>query len=120
MAACSVHRLVTASTYPPGMRRHTTIDIDMDLVREAGVALGTTRLTETVHAALEGVVRRRRPLTLLEFRSALDLDDLRATTGACGFGTCRARRAWALDHAAGDIPGGATIPAARHSRRRDH
>ena len=60
------------------MRRHTTIDIDMDLVREAGVALGTTRMTETVHAALQDVVRRRRLLTLLEFRPALDLDDLRA------------------------------------------
>jgi len=60
------------------MRRHTTIDIDMDLVREAGVALGTSRMTETVHAALEEVVRRRRLLTLMEFRPALDLDDLRA------------------------------------------
>lgn len=60
------------------MRRHTTIDIDMDLVREAGMALGTTRMTETVHAALEEVVRRRRLATLLEFRPAIDLDDLRA------------------------------------------
>jgi Arc/MetJ family transcription regulator len=60
------------------MRRHTTIDIDMDLVREASVALGTSRMTETVHAALEEVVRRRRLLMLLEFRPALDLDDLRA------------------------------------------
>ena len=60
------------------MRRHTTIDIDMDLVREASVALGTTRMTETVHAALEEVVRRHRLLTLLKFRPALDLDDLRA------------------------------------------
>jgi Arc/MetJ family transcription regulator len=60
------------------MRRHTTIDIDMDLVREAGVALGTTRMTETVHAALQQVVRQRRLLTLLDFRPALDLDDLRA------------------------------------------
>jgi len=60
------------------MRRHTTIDIDMDLVREAGAALGTTRMTETVHAALQEVVRRRRLVTLLAFRPALDLDDLRA------------------------------------------
>lgn len=60
------------------MRRHTTIDIDMDLVREAGVALGTTRMTETVHAALEEVVRRRRLRSLLELRPALDLDELRA------------------------------------------
>jgi Arc/MetJ family transcription regulator len=60
------------------MRRHATIDIDMDLVREAGVVLGTTRMTETVHAALEEVVRRRRLLTLLELRPALDLDELHA------------------------------------------
>lgn len=60
------------------MRRHTTIDIDMDLVREAGVALGTTRMTETVHAALEEVVRRRRLRTLLDLRPALDLHDLQA------------------------------------------
>lgn len=60
------------------MRQHTTIDIDMDLVREASAALGTTRMTETVHAALEDVVRRRRLADLLEFRPALDLDDLRA------------------------------------------
>ena len=70
--------MVTACAYDVGMRRHTTIDIDMDLVREAGVALGTTRMTETVHAALEDVVRRRRLLALLELRPALDLDDLRA------------------------------------------
>jgi hypothetical protein len=31
-----------------------------------------------VQAALEEVVRRRRLLTVLEFRPALDLDDLRA------------------------------------------
>jgi len=66
-----------SGAYDPGMRRHTTIDIDMDLVREAGVALGTTRMTETVHAALADVVRRRRLLTLLDLRPALNLDDLR-------------------------------------------
>lgn len=60
------------------MRRHTTIDIDMDLVHEAGLALGTTRMTETVHAALAEVVRRRRLLTLLDFRPAMTLDDLRS------------------------------------------
>jgi Arc/MetJ family transcription regulator len=59
------------------MRRHTTIDIDIELVHEAGLVLGTTRMTETVHAALEEVVRRRRLMTLLEFDPALSLDDLR-------------------------------------------
>jgi Arc/MetJ family transcription regulator len=73
-----MHRRLPRSAHHLGMRRPTTIDIDMDLVREAGVALGTTRMTETVHAALEEVVRRHRLLTLLELRPALDLDDLRA------------------------------------------
>ncbi len=59
------------------MRRHTTIDIDMDLVHEAGLALGTTRMTETVHAALAEIVRRRRLLGLLDLRPAMNLDDLR-------------------------------------------
>ena len=59
------------------MRQHTTIDIDMELVREAGTALGTTRMTETVHAALADVVRRRRLTDLLGFQPALNLDDLR-------------------------------------------
>lgn len=59
------------------MRRHTTIDIDMDLVHEAGLALGTTRMTETIHAALAEIVRRRRLLALLDLRPAMSLDDLR-------------------------------------------
>lgn len=60
------------------MRRHTTIDIDMDLVHEAGLVLGTTRMTETVHAALGEIVRRRRLLTLLELKPAITLVDLRS------------------------------------------
>jgi Arc/MetJ family transcription regulator len=51
------------------MRKHTTLDLDQDLVREAAVALGTSRITETVHAALAEVVARRRRAVLarLEF-----------------------------------------------------
>jgi Arc/MetJ family transcription regulator len=60
------------------MRRHTTIDLDPDLVREAGEVLGTTRMTDTIHAALAEVVRRRQRLGILELRPALDLDDLDA------------------------------------------
>jgi len=63
------------------MRKHTTIDIDIDLLREAGEALGTSRTTDTVHAALDDVVRRRRRLTLLNIDTDLDLemlDELRA------------------------------------------
>lgn len=60
------------------MRKHTTIDLDVDLVREAGELLGTSRTTETVHEALREVVRRRRRLGVLEFRPALTLEDLDA------------------------------------------
>ena len=42
------------------MRKHTTLDLDQDLVREAAAALGTRRTTDTVHAALGEVVARRR------------------------------------------------------------
>lgn len=60
------------------MRKHTTIDLDMDLVREASIALGTTKVTETVHAALDSVVRRKHRLALLDFTPAIDLADLDA------------------------------------------
>lgn len=42
------------------MRKHTTLDLDQDLIREAAAALGTRRTTDTVHAALGEVVARRR------------------------------------------------------------
>jgi Arc/MetJ family transcription regulator len=41
-------------------KMHTTIDLDRTLVEEAAAVLGTTRTTETVHAALREVVARRR------------------------------------------------------------
>lgn len=46
------------------MRKHTTLDLDQDLIREAAVALGTSRTTDTVHAALAEVVARRRRAVL--------------------------------------------------------
>ena len=58
------------------MRKHTTIDLDMVLVNEASRALGTTMVTETVHAALDEVVRRRRRLALVDFVPAVDLGSL--------------------------------------------
>jgi hypothetical protein len=54
------------------------MDLDLDLVRRAGEALGTTRMVDTVHAALEEVVRSRRRRTILDFRPGLDLADLDA------------------------------------------
>jgi Arc/MetJ family transcription regulator len=41
-------------------KTHTTLDLDRTLLQEAAEALGTTRTTETVHAALREVVARRR------------------------------------------------------------
>ena len=60
------------------MKRHTTIDLDRDLVGEARAVLGTRTTTETVHAALADVVHRRRRLGILELRPALTLADLDA------------------------------------------
>jgi Arc/MetJ family transcription regulator len=60
------------------MRRHTTIDLDHELVAEARQVLGTTTATETVHAALAEVVRGRRRMAILELRPALTLADLDA------------------------------------------
>ena len=40
-------------------KNHTTLDLDRELLRDAAEALGTTRTTDTVHAALREVVARR-------------------------------------------------------------
>lgn len=45
---------------------HTTINLDADLLRLAAEVLGTTRTTDTVHAALREVVARRRRRWLAE------------------------------------------------------
>jgi Arc/MetJ family transcription regulator len=60
------------------MRKHTTIDLDTELVRQAGDILGTARTTDTIHAALADVVRRRRRMSILDLQPALDLSDLDA------------------------------------------
>lgn len=60
------------------MRKHTTIDLDTELVQQAADALGTTRTTDTIHEALRDVVRRRQRLAILDFRPSLDLADLDA------------------------------------------
>jgi Arc/MetJ family transcription regulator len=54
------------------MRKHTTIDLDLELVRDAAAVLGTTRTTDTVHAALAEVVARQRRAALVR----MDLPDL--------------------------------------------
>jgi Arc/MetJ family transcription regulator len=58
------------------MRKHTTIDLDAELVGEARQVLGTTTTTDTIHAALAEVVRARRRMAILELHPALTLANL--------------------------------------------
>ncbi len=60
------------------MRKHTTIDLDRELVDEARQVLGTSTATDTIHAALAEVVRSRRRMAILELHPALTLADLDA------------------------------------------
>lgn len=56
-------------------KTHTTLDLDRDLLNDAAAALGTTRTTDTVHAALRDVVARKRRRWLAE-RDFYELDEL--------------------------------------------
>lgn len=58
------------------MRKHTTLDLDLDVVNDAAAALGTHGTGETVRAALEEVIRTRRRIRLLGLTTDLDLDQL--------------------------------------------
>lgn len=57
------------------------MDLDEDLVAAAAGVLGTTKIVDTVHAALAEVVRSRRRATIVEFRPSLDLGDLAEMRG---------------------------------------
>lgn len=57
--------------------KRTTINLDQDLVRETAHALGTSRMTDTVHEAMRDVVRRRHLEALTRERfEDLTLDEL--------------------------------------------
>jgi hypothetical protein len=58
------------------MRKHTTVDLDMDLLGEASVVLETKQINETIHAALREVVAAQRRRRLLELRPDLTLEGL--------------------------------------------
>ena len=58
------------------MRKHTTLDLDMDVVASAAAHLGTRGTGDTVRAALEEVVRSRRRARLLELSTDMTLEDL--------------------------------------------
>lgn len=54
------------------MRKRTNMNVDTSLVSQAATVLGTHGTTDTVHAAMEDVVRRARRKRL----AARDLSDL--------------------------------------------
>jgi Arc/MetJ family transcription regulator len=70
------------------MRRRTSLNLDLDLVAEAQDVLGTSGTTETVHRALQDVVRREH-LRRLQERTFEDLtpevlaERRRPRTAAC-------------------------------------
>lgn len=54
------------------MPKHTTLNLDHQLLEQAKAALGTSTMTETLHRALEEVINIDRRRRLLEF----DLSEL--------------------------------------------
>ena len=54
------------------MSKHTTLNLDHQLLEQAKAALGTSTMTETLHRALEEVINIDRRRRLLEF----DLSEL--------------------------------------------
>jgi len=59
------------------MMKRTSINLDSALLDEAAGVLGTERITDTVHAAMREVVRRRRLQELADHRFNLTLEELR-------------------------------------------
>lgn len=55
-----------------GDRRHTTLNVDMELIMEAQQIVGTAQVTETIHRALRDVVDREKRRQLL----SMDRGDL--------------------------------------------
>jgi Arc/MetJ family transcription regulator len=67
------------------VKKRTSLNLDLDLVAEAKEVLQTTETTETVHRALDEVVRRARLERLARRRIALsdsDLAELRRSRSA--------------------------------------
>ena len=58
------------------MIRRTSLNLDLDLVASAREVLETRTATETIHVALEEVVRREALRRLAEWRPDMTLEDL--------------------------------------------
>jgi Arc/MetJ family transcription regulator len=63
---------IRKKVYRCAMKKRTNMNVDISLVSQAASVLGTHGTTDTVHAAMEDVVRRARRKRL----AARDLSDL--------------------------------------------
>lgn len=64
--------ITRTSWYAPTMVKRTSLNLDLDLVAKAREALGSNGTTDTIHRALEEVVRREKLRRLTEY----DFSDL--------------------------------------------
>ena len=71
---------VTLDAYPSMIRR-TSLNLDLDLVAQARDVLDTRTTTETVHRALDEVVRREALKRLLDGRTEVTLDAITRLRG---------------------------------------
>ena len=75
--------VVTHHAYDLAMVKRTSLNLELELVAQAREVLGTNGTTDTIHRALEDVVRRERLRALAEERfddlTPEVLDQLRAT-----------------------------------------
>jgi Arc/MetJ family transcription regulator len=58
------------------MIKRTSLNLDLDLVAKAREVLDTSTMTDTVHRALEDVIRRDALKRLAEWRPDMSLEDL--------------------------------------------
>lgn len=68
--------MATERTYETGPKKRTSMNIDVGLVRQAKAILGTANTTDTVHQALEEVVRREALTSLASRDWDMTLDEL--------------------------------------------
>ena len=72
-------RDMASEAYNSDMIKRTSLNLDMSLVDEARAVLGTNGTTETVHRALDEVVRQAKLRRLVARTFDIDNDELEAS-----------------------------------------
>ena len=70
---------MASKAYNSAMTKRTSLNLDMSLVDEARKVLGSNGTTETVHKALEEVVRQARLRELVSMTFDFDNDEIEAS-----------------------------------------